>query len=81
MVESVSACLVQKHPFVNSIGSLGNRLRLRLSSDNFIRCFSPYDCDQPRVLIHAGELTGIACLDAGACVHNTTAIVLEDVAT
>ncbi|CAE7234783.1 unnamed protein product [Symbiodinium necroappetens] len=35
---------------------------LRLSSDNFIRCFSPYDCDQPRVLIHAGEITRVEAL-------------------
>lgn len=51
-----------------------------MSSDNFIRCFSPYDCDQPRVLIHAGELTGV-CMSCFYDNHNSNDASRYDVAT
>ncbi|CAE7254414.1 unnamed protein product [Symbiodinium natans] len=35
---------------------------LRLSSNNTVRCFSPYDCDQPRVLFHAKEILQVEAL-------------------
>ena len=35
---------------------------LRLSSDGFLRCFTPYDCEKPRISVHAGEILQIEAL-------------------
>lgn len=29
---------------------------LRLSSDGILRCFTPYDCEKPRVSVHVSEI-------------------------
>ena len=39
---------------------------LRLSSDGFLRCFTPYDCEKPRISVHAGEILQIEALP-GPC--------------
>lgn len=35
---------------------------LRLSSDGVLRCFTPYDCEKPRVSVHATEILQIEAL-------------------
>lgn len=35
---------------------------LRLSSDDVLRCFTPYDCEQPRISIHAEEIVQVEAL-------------------
>jgi len=35
---------------------------LRLSSDGVLRCFTPYDCERPRVSVHAREILQIEAI-------------------
>lgn len=35
---------------------------LRLSSDGVLRCFTPYDCEKPRVSVHTTEILQIEAL-------------------
>ncbi len=54
LVEAVEALVGSVH----FEGRLCEEL-LRLSSDGVLRCFTPYDCEKPRVSVHATEILQI----------------------